>query len=336
MRETITRVSSKSGKIRRRPARPRSSLTDKLSNLHLLLRVPSFARWPLEVRFFCEDVYKVWQRWNERVNGKIRNGIQVFLDVTQQAEFPEGGQPPPSAQAKGKPKKETRGSGGVESVNVGYGGLKNHVEKSLRIFDDREEHFCAICAERLGSPAGTALVCPKEICQTVSHMTCLSKRFLDEEGVPGSAVPISGSCPQCTSTLQWIDLVKEMSLRMRGKKEMARLMRRPTVRKRKVMKGAASLQADEMANQVEGDSDEEGDYDLAEDAIHPFYETEELLPADWYHQVDGEEDVMSVTSADSDFSNYMDAASPPTSKLPAQRLEVVIEDSDWTNAEILD
>lgn len=336
MRETITRVSSKSGKVHRRPARPRSSLIDKLSNLHLLLRVPSFARWPLEVRFFCEDVYKVWQRWNERVNGKIRDSVQIVLDVTQQADVPEGGQPPPSAQAKGKPNEETRGRGGIESVNVGYGGLKNHVEKSLRVLDDREAQFCAICAVRLGSPAGTALVCPKENCQTVSHMTCLAKRFLDEEGVPGSTVPISGSCPQCKSTLQWIDLVKEMSLRMRGKEEMARLMRKPTVRKRKVMKGAASLQADKTANEVEGDSDEEGDDDLAEDAMHPVYETEEPLPADWYHQADGEEDVMSMTSADSDFSNHMDAAGPPTSKLPAQRLEVVIEDSNWTNAEILD
>lgn len=255
--------------------------------------------------------------------------------MKQQAEFLEDGQHPTSAQARGKPKKEILGSGGVEDVNVGYGGLKNHVEKSLRILDDDEAHVCAICAKRLGSPTGTALVCPEENCQTVSHMTCLSKRFLDEEGVTGSAVPISGTCPRCTSTLQWIDLVKEMSLRMRGKKEMARLMKRPTVRKRKVMKGAASLLSDDLANDEQSDSDEEGDSDLGQDAIQPRYETEEPLPADWFHQAD-DEDVMSVTSADSKFSNYSDAVNPPSSKLPTQKLEVVIEDSDWTNAEVLD
>src|SRR3954463_5640552 len=41
---TTVRISPRSGKPRKRPARPRISLTDKLSNLHVLLRVKSFER----------------------------------------------------------------------------------------------------------------------------------------------------------------------------------------------------------------------------------------------------------------------------------------------------
>ncbi len=337
LRETVTHISSKSGKTRRRPARPRSSLADKLSNLHLLLRVPSFARWPLEVRFFCEDVHKVWQRWNEKVDGKIRNGIKIFLDMKQPAEFPDDCQPPTSSQAKRKSKQKAHGSGGVECVDVGYGELKSHVDKSLLLFSEGDAYRCAVCTERFGSPAGTALVCPKENCQSVSHMTCLSSRFLDEEGVPGSMVPTSGSCPQCKSTLQWIDLVKEMSLRVRGEKELTQFMKRPRVRKTKTIKCTTTLQANDLTKEMQGEADEEGDYDLPEDAMHPRYESEEPLPADWYQQInDDDEDVMSVTSADSEYSNYLDAARPPRSKVPTQKLEVVIEDSDWSNAEVLD
>ena len=59
---TTRTKTNKTGKVSRRPGRPRTSLTDKLSNLHLLLRVPYFSQWPLEVRFFSEDVYKVWAK----------------------------------------------------------------------------------------------------------------------------------------------------------------------------------------------------------------------------------------------------------------------------------
>lgn len=57
----IARASPKSSR-RRRPPRPRLCLTDRLANLHLLLRARSFERWPLKVTFYAEDVYRVWTR----------------------------------------------------------------------------------------------------------------------------------------------------------------------------------------------------------------------------------------------------------------------------------
>lgn len=313
-------MSSKSGRTRRRPARPRASLADKLSNLHLLLQVPSFARWPLEVRFFCEDVHKVWQRWTARSDGKIRNGIKIVLDVKQHVESPDDVQ--------------AQKSGGVGHIDVGYSGLKNHVQKSLCLLAEGGSHRCAVCTEILGFPAKTVLVCPNEGCETVFHMTCLSKRFLNEEGVSGSVVPVSGSCPRCKATLQWIDLVKEMSLRVRGENEVTQLMKGPRVRKVKVTKVVSPLHDDAL--NTEDALNEEGEYDPTEDVMHTRHESEEPLAADWYHLLDDDEDVMSVASAESEQSNYLDALSPARPNMPAEKLEVVIEDSDWSNAEVLD
>ena len=334
MKETISRVSPKSGRTRRRPARPRASLTDKLSNLHLLLQVPSFARWPLEVRFFCKDVHRAWQRWSGRSNRKIKDGIKVILDVKQQVEFSDDCQAQPSTKAKDDQKLDIHGSGGVESLDVGYSRLKNHVQKSLDLLAEGESYDCAVCTEKVGYLARTVLVCPIEGCETVFHMTCLSKRFLNEEGMSDSVVPISGSCPHCRTTLQWIDMVKEMSLRVRGESDVARLMRRPRVHQAKVVKLVSSLH--DYAMNIEDAPKEEGDYELIEDAIHTRHESEEPLAADWYHLVDDEEDVMSVASAESGQSNYLAALSPARPSLPAKKLEVVIEDSDWNNAEVLD
>ena len=277
----------------------------------------------------------MWRRLIGGFDGKIRNGIKVFLDTNPPVYFLNDDQTQGGIQSKRDRKQNGGENYGVENIDVGYSGFKHHVEKSLFLFAEGEAHSCAVCAERLGSPTSTALVCPRQGCRTVSHMACLSDRFLDEEGVSGSVVPISGSCPQCKSILQWMDLVKEMSLRVRGEGEVTRLMKRPRVRKTKVMKDVASPQADGFTENTEDESDGADD-DLAADTAPTRHESEEPLAADWYHLVDDEEDVMAVTSVDSEHSNYLGALSPTGSKLPAQKLEVVIEDSDWSNAEVLD
>ena len=238
-------------------------------------------------------------------------------------------------QEKQEPIREGYGNGGLEGIDVGYNGLKTHVEKSLLLLAEGETQSCAICAKQLEASVGTLLTCPKESCRAGMHMTCLSKRFLHEEGMPNAVVPICGSCPQCKSTLRWIDLVKEMSLRVRGEREVTRLMKRPTVRKTKVKGKASTLQTNNTGKDVD-ESDDQGGYGLAETTVNPRYQSEEPLPVDWHRQVDDDDDAMSTTSADFEHPNFSDAVSPPTVNLPARKLEVVIEDSDWSNAEILD
>lgn len=169
----------------------------------------------------------MWQRWTGRVDGEIRSGIKIFLDAKQLVEVIDDGEIPMSTQAKGKRKREAIGKGGIEGLDVGYSELKDHVEKSIFLLAEDEVINCSICSEIIGSDTKMALVCPSDGCKAASHMSCLATRFMKDEGQHDSIMPTSGRCPRCKSELQWVDLVKEMSLRTNGEKEVAQLMKKP-------------------------------------------------------------------------------------------------------------
>lgn len=337
--QTKTRRSAKTGHTRKRPVRPVTSLEDKLedklSNLHLLLRVPSFSRWPLQVRFFCEDVYQVWQLWSERVDGTIRGGIKVLLDLKQSEENINDGELPLSTQARGKRKREALGKGGIEGLDVGYSELKKHVEKSIFSLAEDKALKCVVCARSLGPKKAVALFCPQEKCRTASHMTCLATKFIENEGAGAAVTPVSGRCPGCEEELQWIDLIKELSLRMRGEKEVAQMLKKPKERKTKMPKiknGAASqLEAHTAVGEDVADSNR----DLIED-MRALDASDESLPEDWQYQDGDDDDMMSLMSDHSALSDGVEAASPNKRSSTAPKLPAVIEDSEWDDAELLD
>ncbi|MCJ1305371.1 Slx4p interacting protein [Hypocenomyce scalaris] len=252
-------------------------------------------------------------------------GIHVVLDVKQAEDAKLDNEPPTSAQATNAKRKEaTPGQGGVDGVDVGYRSMKDHVEKSLFLLAEGEATSCAVCTRDLGTQVTTAVVCPHEGCRTASHLTCISKRFLGGNGSDASLVPISGSCPSCNETLNWIDLVKEMSLRTRGQKELAQLMRKPRERKIKVLKEKSMLPSELVVN-----SDDEG---MNDDLVAADIADEPLLEDDWvYRDEDDDDDMISVTTAVSESR----APTPVRMGKPDQKLEMVIEDSDWDDVGVL-
>lgn len=335
-RLTARETKVKRGRTRKHPARPRTSLIDKLSNLHLLLRVPSFARWPLEVRFFCKDVYEVWSRWSERVNGEIGPCFKVFLDAEQPVEPLDEPTGPLSAEIKRKRKQEAIRKGGIYAVDVGYSKLKDHVKKSLVLLAKGEANSCAICAENIEDQSKTILVCSLATCRAVFHMTCLAQSFLDKEQHENAVIPISGKCQQCKSELQWVDLVKEMSLRLRGEAEIAKLLRKPKVPKAKTIKGKEGLLADAAAEPTVDEADEDYNHNLEEDDSDTTSAFEEPLPDDWHFQENDGDDNISITSETSNASAWLDPISYANPIDSSPRLEVVIDDSDWDDVEVLD
>ncbi len=168
------------------PKRPRHSVASLLSNLHLLLRAPSFSRWPLELRFFSEDVYKAWVKWSQSVVEPIRDS----LDIVHQF-------PLPAATSSGKessPKiKRKKLDHGITALAVDYSDHKQHVEKGKDIIDFEREGSCTICHDDLDHDGGIYTICPNPGCESVTHLTCLSKHFL--KGEEGAVVPIDGNCP---------------------------------------------------------------------------------------------------------------------------------------------
>ncbi|KAL9100623.1 MAG: hypothetical protein Q9163_004024 [Psora crenata] len=218
---------SRSGRARKCPAPPRPSLNDKLANLQLLLRAPSFARLPLAVRFFCEDVCHLWQQRNKQVRGHIGEGVEAMLDLKRHVGCEYGVGTPVDIKAKGKYKVGALGCNGVEGLDVGYSSLKDQIEKSIFHLADGKDLTCAVCSVSLGPELSTALVCPHEGCRATSHLSCLAGVFLVEEGQSESLVPVLGTCPVCKKRTIWIELIKQMSLRAKGEKEVALLIKKP-------------------------------------------------------------------------------------------------------------
>ena len=276
------------------------SLKNRISNLHLLLRVPSFSRWPLQVRFFCQDVYEKWQHWNKTVDSSIRDGIKVSLDMKQSEEIINTGNLPLSTQAKDKRNREALEKGGVEGLDVGYSELKDHIEKSISYLAEHEAFKCAICAQEMGPKSVTALFCNQETCRTVSHLTCLATRFVEVEGADVAVTPVSGKCPGCKEELLWIDLVKELTLRLRGEGKVVQAMtkpREPSIRvpKPKVPKNAAVSQLEAHAVPEEDGTD--SNEVLVEAEMRALDASDESLPDDWHYQVDDDDEIMTAMSS---------------------------------------
>lgn len=336
MKKSRVYTNQKTGRSRRRPTRPRTSLIDRLSNLHLLLRVRSFARWPLEVRFFCQDVYDVWLRWSERTHGEIRAGINILLDLERFDKSPEDDEPPPSTQAKQRRKKSMIGKGGVDGVDVGYSTLKDHLEKSRFLLAKGERNSCVICAKDFGSRSVMALVCPHKSCSAAFHMTCLARHFLIVEEQKTSIIPTSGKCPQCESKLQWIDLVKELSVRIRGDDEIARLMKKPEARQGKAAKSKKTSSSHFITDTTENEIYKDHDRELKEGSLSALSDLDEPLSDGWQYLDQDEDDGVSVASGISEYSDCLEAKIPARSEAREPSLEIVIEDSDWDDAKALD
>lgn len=314
---------------RKVPVCPPMSLSDKLSNLHLLLRVSAFRRWPLTVKFFSEYAYNTWQSCHEKADAIIRSGIKVIFEANPAVDMSQPANLSVSSHGNGKRKQEALKQSGIEKIDVGYSYLKGPIEKSTFLLADGETINCSVCAREIGLERKLSLICPAEGCKAAFHLSCLGKKFLHDEGASDSVVPTLGKCPECKLELLWVDLVKEMSLRIRGTKELAVLTKKARGRKAKVPKLAkagvskAEISEGEDATDTDTDSSSLGAALLSADA------EDDLLQDDWrFQEDDDDDDLTSITSAASGFSDGIDVPSPGKPSVVAPRLKTVIEDSE--------
>ncbi|KAL1297759.1 hypothetical protein AAFC00_006296 [Neodothiora populina] len=316
--QTQQRTSSKTGRTRKRPGRPRVSLTDKLANLHILLRAKSFERWPLEVKFFAPDVFKYWERWISKTSEKVRPGIKIALELNEPVHGPG---------------ENVQQNVGISALDVTFQPMKSLIEKS-RILLTNPGNECAVCKKKAEPTSSLLLVCSKDECKSVFHMACLSNHFLSTELDRAAIVPTQGHCPTCKTALRWEALVKVLSVRMRGEKEIVELFK-----ERRNGKKVGALQAiepdacayDTAAEESENDTDhlapamplvsqEAGATQSSRDSV------------DW-HDVD---DIPPHPLEASSQGRKRDSTNVGVSHKPHNRKEeIVIEDSDWDEAEIV-
>lgn len=341
-RENALRTSRKSGRIRNAVVRPTSSLIERLANLHLLLRAPSFARWPLELHFFAHDVYSAWREWEAVTEAKIPPWTRVIFDEeapndgVQQLNSPEIGVNKVKMSAKSK-KTAQKGSHagdveknrgerslnavedveekkGIDVLDVTYAPLQEQVQKSLSLLAEGEFANCAVCKASLKTPGGMTLVCPTASCRASSHLKCLSQAFLTSES--DDVLPVEGRCPKCKEEMRWIDLVKELSLRMRGTKEIDKLLKKPRKRKA-IAPGKPTTQAMEDLSDDDWPSEDD-------DAFRYGY----LIDQDEGNSLSDNTLLANTTTA---------SRLPEINHLlPNDSWEKVIEDSEWDDAKVLD
>lgn len=178
------------------------SITDKISNLHVLLRVESFKRWPLAVRFFAEDVYRVWTVWGQRMPARLRDGMEVALEKP----------PPPPLAGEG----EVQAPHGAAAIDATYLPMKPVLERSRDLLHGPLRHECSVCQEPIDKAKELLMVCPTTGCQATSHPVCLSRDFIANGSATDAVLPTVGRCRNCGESLQWTELARDLSLRLRG------------------------------------------------------------------------------------------------------------------------
>ncbi|KAJ5685136.1 hypothetical protein N7536_007755 [Penicillium majusculum] len=293
-------ANGKTGKPKPKPrARTRRSLMAHLEDLHSLLRSTYFSSWPLRVRFFCADVYRVWRAWNDRVDSRLPDNVKVIIDGDN---LP---MPPDSKQGD-----ELAPVGSINNLSVDYTRLEDHLEKSMFMLEDPDDLQCTVCKESISPDEQQIVVCPHPNCRGTSHLLCLSTTFLDATNKPDLLVPTQGTCPSCENTVQWVAMMRELSFRNRAEKEARAILRK---KEKRVRKESAAVDASSgtRSSSIEPRS-------MLEEP------TQDDLGPNWFEEVEIE--------SDSDFEGRQ----KHRSTRPPSKLEIVIEESDWDDAELVE
>ncbi|KAJ5665244.1 Structure-specific endonuclease subunit slx1 [Penicillium maclennaniae] len=300
-------VCRQTGKTARRTTR-RRSLTAHLEDLHFLLRSAYFSNWPLRVRFFRADVYRVWKVWNERVETSLPPS-KVILD----GDCPKQGD-------------GVEAVGSVRQLPADYAKLEAYLEKSTFILGDTHDLHCAVC-KRPGNPnTQQIVVCPRAPCRGTSHLLCLSAQFLETTEDAGMLVPTQGACPTCKEVIQWPIMMQELSFRNRAGKEVHMILRRKEKRERKEFADQSPTKEGKSKSKSKKPSvrmsSAEPRFDgQSEPAPEHKSEDDPKLNDNWYEEVELE--------SDNEFGTRNQSPSP-------SRLEIVIEDSEWEDAELVE
>ncbi|KAL8909009.1 MAG: hypothetical protein Q9207_000460 [Kuettlingeria erythrocarpa] len=315
--------------------RPKVTLKQALSTLNLLLRSSSFVRLPLALRFFCEEVHDAWGKCTERACGGLRGGLAVSLETEMLAEPTAVSKQPLNPQAGEKRKLVPPSVGGIEEIDVSYTRIKAHIEKSIVLLEEEGTKSCANCSVHLDPQSSIIVTCPTEGCQAMAHIACLAAKNSPSRPFTEVILPMEIRCTACHQVHAWVDLVREWSIRMRGKKDLAQILRVPRVRKPKRAK--SPMPSGDPSAVSEGRGPTGGSQMLESLAtaadILPTDTDDESLPDDW-HELAEDSDEQSMTGADTGLSSHY--GSPTRIKKQQQQLPAVIEDSEWDSAEVLD
>ncbi|RDA95890.1 hypothetical protein CP533_5222 [Ophiocordyceps camponoti-saundersi (nom. inval.)] len=248
----------KRAKRRQHLKRPPHTLLSIVSNLHLLIGVPSFVRWPLDLRFFAPDVYAAWEGWTAAPktrdgspsNPPCRSGLRILTDFVRDAA---------SDQITG-----------AQALPLDYKPMRDYVQKAHDVVASNDRIPCVHCGEVLTEGRGLHAMCPLDGCTAMGHLDCWSRHGLADD-TEGNLIPDMFCCVSCGGEIRWSDMVRELSLRIRGQKEVERLLREAMRIKKKEAKekekAERQVKKRTRKKKAEAAETEEGGEDEVEDKV---------------------------------------------------------------------
>ncbi|TFK25543.1 hypothetical protein FA15DRAFT_668424 [Coprinopsis marcescibilis] len=216
------------------------SMNSCIRVVRAMIRTQPFSFWPLHVKLFTEEAVVVW--------GGCDKADKSESSIVEQDYLVNLGLVSKPANGKGKSKATLAPSpfptGFTCVVELeGVDGRSGHKFGSGRVgpLEDTDEHFtsrilskntaliasgrappCSVCSIPVhdfgGKNALSTSLCPHDSCTSVSHLTCLSRVFIENEPSSSafSLVPRGGDCPSCGKYTLWGDIVKGSYRRSRG------------------------------------------------------------------------------------------------------------------------
>lgn len=238
------------------PSQRRPSLVQKLISLHHLLQADSFGRWPIELHFLAPDVFQLWQKTAEQFPPSARANLKICVESGNKID-------PTERFTSEHESQKTENTRQLETFDLAYSSLRDHLRKSLQVLKSDRAVECAICNAHVSSEAQQLLTCAANDCTMVAHLTCLAAHFLQVESQQHLMLPVDGNCPKCSSRLLWSALVRELSLRIRAPDKVKKLIKEPKSCTTKTTASSRGTDAEDAitecqsdcATQSEGESD---------------------------------------------------------------------------------
>ncbi|KAK2602317.1 hypothetical protein N8I77_008862 [Diaporthe amygdali] len=224
------------------PKRPMHTIASILSNVHLLLRVPSFARWPLTLHMFDRDVHARWEKYLAGTGVEpLPKTLEVVTDlkpaavVDAEARKKEVAKRAASDSVDKESDEETKGDEeelegpkwGIRALPLDYAPLAPYLEKGQNVTTFEREGNCVVCLQHLEHGKGLFAICPNGECEGMGHVDCWSRHLLHQQGDgDGNVLPVEGRCPKCDGAVRWGDMMRELTLRVRGQKEVDKVLKK--------------------------------------------------------------------------------------------------------------
>lgn len=223
--------------------------------------MPSFARWPLKLHFFDKDVFARWDRYGATSGVQpLRETLEVVTDfkpaAVEEADVPKEGADVGQKKKKDATKKKkgaeaskedeaveeeeeegkepgyeaTEGpTWGIHSLPLDHTPLASYLEKGQDISTFEREGKCVVCQQQLEHDKGLYAICLNGKCEGVGHLDCWSRHLLrqrDEDSADGFILPMEGHCPKCSGAVKWGDMMRELTLRVRGQNEVEKVLKK--------------------------------------------------------------------------------------------------------------